>query len=428
MSSITIESNGRRKIQFQLGDGKRRSYRLGKVTQREAESIQTHIDELVNSQLLSRSTRLETVAWVNRLSDPMHKRLSACGLTKPRAVDQQTNLGPFIDRYIEGRADIKPRTKINCDQAKKALIAFFGTDRSMTSITPGDADAFRQFLLKRGLAENTARRICGRARQYFRAAIRLELMTRNPFDGIKCAVGANLANRRFVTRADAQKVLDACPDNSWRLIFALSRFGGLRCPSEHLALKWEDIDWANDRMTIHSPKTEHHEGKAFRVMPIFPELRPYLLMAFEGAKPGTNFVIERTRDNGVNWRTQMQRIIKRAGLQPWPKLFHNLRASRETELTESFPLHVVCAWIGNSPSIAAKHYLSVTEAHFEKAVQIPVQQIHETAGKPSQAVETRKSESAKNPEKCSDLRADAGNCENLQMAAMPPAGLEPATR
>ena len=33
---------------------------------------------------------------------------------------------------------------------------------------------------------------------------------------------------------------------------------------------------------------------------------------------------------------QLLRIIGRAGLQPWPKLFHNLRASRETELSEDY--------------------------------------------------------------------------------------------
>ena len=34
MASITRESNGRRTIQFVCGDGKRRSIRLGKVSQR----------------------------------------------------------------------------------------------------------------------------------------------------------------------------------------------------------------------------------------------------------------------------------------------------------------------------------------------------------------------------------------------------------
>jgi hypothetical protein len=80
----------------------------------------------------------------------------------------------------------------------------------------------------------------------------------------------------------------------------------------------------------------------------------------------------------VNLWTQLERIIRRAGLQPWPKLFHNLRATRETELAESFPIHVVCAWIGNSSAIAAKHYLQVTEEHFGRAInggaQIPTHQ------------------------------------------------------
>ena len=56
------------------------------------------------------------------------------------------------------------------------------------------------------------------------------------------------------------------------------------------------------------------------------------------------------------------------GLSAWPRLLQNLRASRETELAGQFPLHVVAAWIGNSAPVAAKHYLSVTDADFDKAL------------------------------------------------------------
>ena len=41
---------------------------------------------------------------------------------------------------------------------------------------------------------------------------------------------ANKGRQRFISREDAQKVLDACPDAEWRLIFSLCRYGGLRCP------------------------------------------------------------------------------------------------------------------------------------------------------------------------------------------------------
>jgi integrase len=161
-------------------------------------------------------------------------------------------------------------------------------------------------------------------------------------------------------------MIDACPDAQWRLIVALSRYGGLRCPSEHLALTRDDIDWERGRMTVRSPKTEHHAGGESRIVPLFPELRPYLDAAWDLADPG-KFVITRYRDKSANLRTQLLRIIKRAGLKPWPRLFHNMRASRQTELTARFPLHVVCEWIGNSALIADKHYLQVTDEHYADA-------------------------------------------------------------
>ena len=53
----------------------------------------------------------------------------------------------------------------------------------------------------------------------------------------------------------------------------------------------------------------------------------------------------------------------------WPKLCQNLRSTRETELAEQYPIHVVCEWIGASQPVAMKHYLQVTEEHFEQALQ-----------------------------------------------------------
>ena len=67
----------------------------------------------------------------------------------------------------------------------------------------------------------------------------------------------------------------------WKVILGLSRYGGLRTPSETLSLGWEDIDWELNRMSIPEPKVEHHEGRGIRSCPIFPELRPILDEAFE---------------------------------------------------------------------------------------------------------------------------------------------------
>ena len=166
-------------------------------------------------------------------------------------------------------------------------------------------------------------------------------------------------------------MLAACPDDEWKLLFALSRYGGLRCPSEHMALRWIDVDYVNwTTMTVQSPKTAH-QGKSSRVVPIFPELRPFLQAAWETAPEGSEYVIRRHRGANVNLRTQLQRIIANAGLPGWPKLFQNLRSSRQTELAERYPIQVVCEWIGNSEAVATKHYLQVTEDHVASALGEP---------------------------------------------------------
>lgn len=151
------------------------------------------------------------------------------------------------------------------------------------------------------------------------------------------------------------------------------------------------MNWEAGRITIPSPKTEHHTGHASRVIPIFPELRPYLNAAWD--LPGNNtYPITFYRDPKQNLRTQFERIIQKAGLQPWPKLFQNLRSSRETELAERFPIQVVVSWMGNSEPVAKKHYLQVTEDHFTKALNEPcsalqkaLQQAPESAREASQA-------------------------------------------
>ena len=130
---------------------------------------------------------------------------------------------------------------------------------------------------------------------------------------------------------------------------------------------------------------------------------------------------QRKTTTNANLRTQLRRIIERAGLKPWPKLFQNLRSTRETELAEEHPLHVVCAWIGNSQPIAAKHYLQVTEDHFAKAVQNPVQ--HPAASGRTDSQEEPEGDAE--PAFCGPVRNDAASCKYRKQQDLPPRGLEP---
>jgi hypothetical protein len=100
------------------------------------------------------------------------------------------------------------------------------------------------------------------------------------------------------------------------------------------------------------------------VVPIAPELRVILQDLFDAAEVGAGAVVPRLRDASTNLRTTFSKIIAKAGVKPWPRLFHNMRASCATDWVEHVPAHAVAGWLGHSPLIAAQHYLQTRDAHF----------------------------------------------------------------
>jgi hypothetical protein len=66
-------------------------------------------------------------------------------------------------------------------------------------------------------------------------------------------------------------------------------------------------------------------------------------------------------------RTTLGKMIRKAGVNPWPWVWHSLRASCESDLAQSFPLAVVAKWLGNTPSVALRHYVDPTDAAFNQA-------------------------------------------------------------
>ncbi len=356
------------RIQFTI-DGKRRTFYPGVTAKKQAQTVKFHIEAIVSARKSGTAIPDATSEWIGSREIIFREKLSSVGLIEaPQKAEELPTLANFITKYIETRSDVKDSTKTVWRRCEKLLNTFFKADRLLDSFTVGDAKDFRQYL-KQKQSENTVRRMCGIARQFFHDAIDRELIHRNPFvhKSIPTNTQANRTRDHFITRDDAEKVLEACPDAEWRLLFALSRFGGLRCPSEHLLLRWEHVLWDQKRLIVPSPKTERHLGREQRVIPLFPELMAPLSEMWDQAKPGQEFIINKYRSSESNLRTQLRRIIGRAGLVPWAKLFHNLRMTRQNELAKDFPIHVVCSWIGNTKAVAWEHYLRANDEDFERA-------------------------------------------------------------
>jgi len=360
MASITRDKNGLCKCQVMVPTGERdprgkpvkarRKITLGVMSKDDADGMGRHLQHLANHLATGLPIRPGTVDWLADVGDGLHARIAKAGLCEPRAGRAQAALGAFLADFYAKRQDIKPSTRAT----------WRNTIRNLRTESLSPATIARRLQM---------------ARQFFRMALKRRLVDGNPFADVKRKAHAGEERQQFIDRETIGRVLAVC-NPTWRLILTLARYGGLRCPSEVLSLRWAGVNWEAGRVTVESPKTEGH-GKASRVIPMFPEIEPVLQEAWDVAPEGAVYVVDAPQyraaaqgPNGwqnANLRTQFLRLLKRAGVEPWPRIFQNLRLSRETELASEHPIHVVTAWMGNTPKVAQRHYLKVTDSDFEKA-------------------------------------------------------------
>ncbi len=399
--------------------GKRQSVRLGSMKQRAAETVRANIEALIGAKGAG-TLDADTREWLEAIDDRLHAKLVRVGLTEPR----DPTLDALVKNFLES-IEVKTGTRVNYEQVTDSLIAAWGGSRKISTIGPLDAEKWVKSMRDAGLAEATRSKRIKVARQVFRAGVRWRMLAVNPFDGIRAGSQTNRDRQHFVSLDDYEKLLAACPDAEWRVLIALSRIGGLRCPSEHLALRWSDVDWHAGCITVRAAKTARDERGGVRVLPLFPELRTVLMESFEQAEPGSEYVITRYRAANTNLRTRFTRIIELAKLKPWPRRFHALRASRQTELSERFSMRAVCDWLGNSPNVAHAHYAMTLDAHRERAITEPTRPVPNPVPHHTESVRTTPTGEPSSPENEPETDTLA-LCGPVRNEPITPAGIEPA--
>jgi len=309
----------------------------------------------------------ELCAWLRDLPDVTYVKLVEVGIAEPRVQPRIVTLDALLTTFVD-RASVKASTRAAYNQTTGSLRKHLGGDTRLTAISSEEADVWKKTIIDEGLSPATVAKRVYVARAIFRKAMKWGMVAASPFEELAAGSQQNPDRSFYVSPEVIAAVLDYCPGVFWRLVVALGRYAGLRIPSEIVALTWDDIAWDTGRLTVRSPKTARHEGHAVRLVPICPELRAILAEAYEQAAHGEKLILPRALTGASNLRTTFTKIITRAGHEPWPRLFQNLRASCATDWVEKYPNHVVAKWLGHSPMIAAIHYLQTRERHFEDVV------------------------------------------------------------
>ncbi|EMI25186.1 tyrosine-type recombinase/integrase [Rhodopirellula europaea] len=362
----SYQARGKTVYKFRIirsDNGKRTTIRLHDATEKYAVEAGDQLDILIQANRFQTDLPPRTTLWLSEVPERFYERLVSAGLIEPRTEKSSVKLDEFLDGYValksaDGsyKGEWSKSTTTKRKQSVKDLVQYFGGNKDIRDVSVQDGQKWKNWLLgekSRNLSPASTSKKIKDARQFFEHAIDLDLIERNPFAKVKLPPQDNPDRMRYVSATEVNAVLDVITDPEFRLTIALARFAGFRTPSEAQQLRWNDVDRASKIMLVQSPKLRQNSTRGRRTCPIFPQLVPY----FDALPAPTNrqqLVLPGLRSQ--NLRTQFCRYVVEAGLTPWPKLFHNLRASALTDLVDVHSLPSVCKWLGTSPKIAMKHY------------------------------------------------------------------------
>lgn len=360
----TNKKGGKRfEIQF-YWDGRRRTVVLGsRYSERQAGLVKCQVERLIDCAATNRDPDQALEAWSETLDDALREKLVALGLL---AQNERLTLGEVWERFVDSQrfARFADNTARNYLAVRKRFFEFFDERDPTDVVTKVDAAEQRESMIAEGFAEATVAGAVKCVRTVFRWAVDATLIESHPFDAIPRGSFENKSREFFIPLDWYARLLDRRPERAPNAFdFAYCRIGGLRCPSETSAARWEDVDWERGTLLVRDSKR-----KRTRLIPLFPELRQELdKQFFETQGDPSPYVIARRRGPSANLRTSFARIVFWAGLPQWERLFHNLRGSRSCELFSAYPAHVASAWMGHAEKVANAHYLHPTDDDFARA-------------------------------------------------------------
>lgn len=315
-----------------------------------------HVEKLVQAAKSGRPIELSTLRWVQRdAPDALRHALAESGLVEDRRA-----LRAAVDSWIDERSSrVKPERLADLERVGDSLVDTFGVDAPVESISERSMDDWLS-IVSDDHAPNTIAKYCRAARQFFRWCVAERLIDDVPTTHLPITFDA-ATNREFVERCRVDALI-AIAEPPIRVALVMARYGGLRA-GEILRIEYQDFDWVANSLQVRDTKRAQ-----MRTIPVFPavalEIRPHW-------KPGVTGVmfpqLVELGQRGITHR--IRELAKQAGVWLWPRLMHNLRASRESELLEQFSPKDVFLWIGNSEAVAMKHYAMTRDETFARATK-----------------------------------------------------------
>lgn len=159
-------------------------------------------------------------------------------------------LNQYLDRWLELAARPKLRTKSYRDY--KALLGLYVCpalgERELGSLRSLDLQHVYHQMYEKGLSKRTVHYAYAILHAALEQAVSWRLMTTNPASGLAIPQPVR-GEMRVLNPNQAKRFLEHAEGTRYGVLFALALTTGMR-PSEYLALRWADINWQDETVTV----------------------------------------------------------------------------------------------------------------------------------------------------------------------------------
>jgi integrase len=180
----------------------------------------------------------------------LNRRLEA--LDRDRDLEgTEMTCDEYFDRWLEMGARPKLRPKSYRDY-QSLLLRYVRPslgERRLRGIAPLDIQSLYQAMEARGLSPRTIRYTHAVVHSALEQAVRWRLLVTNPSAGVTLPPQRRRREIRVLNPEEARRLLRHALSHRYGLVFAVALTTGMR-PSEYLALRWSDIDWVQQTVTV----------------------------------------------------------------------------------------------------------------------------------------------------------------------------------
>lgn len=345
--------------------GKRHSVWLGPVRKSEATTIKLHVEAVLQSHKLRTPLPTETQRWIKELPAELRSRLRPV-LGTDRTVDE------VADLYV---AHCEATLKVSTARGNADTANQFAADYGSMNIRSISGEQIDIWLGRQNVAASTVGKHVKNLRAWFSWLLRSNYIDAVPTIETPSTIG--VGEKEFIDFDTFQRIIDHfAGDREMQCILALSRWCGLRVASEVCPLLRSSIDLATDRLKIFDTKRTHRQSRAppvIRELPLFAGLRPYVIAMLDLPGRPHDYLLPAIGGQdpervGSRLRNRVNRAQDRLGIPRWPRVFHSVRATRQTQLKELFGEKVACDWIGNTTDVSRRNYELIADEIFTRAV------------------------------------------------------------